>query len=138
MDQRKFIEREVELLFDTDWEVIKLDEHRYYKSLSGQGLKAVDFIAVHMEMGIAFIELKNYQQGKDSIPVELDKVMKEKRDDSIRIITVINKYYQRQWYFKLLSWIGWSALFPKEWKTWIDAQKHVDRGNYFFLGIVDH
>ena len=59
MAQRKYIEREVELMFDNEWKVVKFDEHRYYRRLSGYGLKAVDFLAIHVEMGVAFIEMKN-------------------------------------------------------------------------------
>ena len=138
MAQRKYIEREVELMFDNEWKVVKFDEHRYYRQLSGYGLKAVDFLAIHVEMGVAFIEMKNYTNGRNSIPDQLDGVMKEKRDDSIRLISIINKYYQRQWYFRLIKKIGWQRLIPEEWKVWLLANQHVENGNYFFLGIIDH
>ena len=138
MRQQKYIEREVALLFDEDWTVVKFDEHRYYKSVSGHGIRGVDFMAVHKDWGVVLIEMKNYPKGKESIPDDLNDVMNVKKEGSVRLISIINAYYNRQWYFRLVTWLGWHRLYAKEWKTWIHAHRHVQRGNYFFLGIVDY
>lgn len=135
---KRFVEREVEAIFDKDWLVIKLDEHRYYKRLSGKGVRAVDFLAVHSEFGLVMIEMKNYLKGKTSIPSDIDLVMLNKKKDTLRLISIINMYFKRQWYFRLITFIGIERLYPKDWLIWIYAKKHMDRGNYFFLGVVDY
>jgi len=56
--------KESALLFDfeeTDWIVKKYDDHRYYKSLSGAGLKGVDFIGIFQQEKVVFIEVKNFR-----------------------------------------------------------------------------
>ncbi len=136
--QHNFTERDVEVIFDGEWDVIKLDKHKYYKRVSGLGISGVDFMAVHPEFGIALVEMKNYTKGKSSISVDLDIKMKAKRDDSLRLINVVHKYFQRQLYFRVLNFIGWKYLYPKEWNIWLQAKKHLDNDNYFFLGVVDY
>ena len=135
---QKYIERNVEVLFDDEWIVIKLDVHRYYKRVSGLGIKGVDFMAVHPIFGLSLIEMKNYANGKNSISDDLDDVMISKRNDTIRLINIVYKYYDRQLYFKCLNFIGWSYLYPKDWQIWIQAKEHLDKGNYFFLGVIDY
>lgn len=116
--------------------MIKLDEHKYYKRLSGKGLKGVDFIATCPINGLAMIELKNYTQGKPSIPAELDLIMIAKRKDTIRLIKIVNQYFQRQLIFRIYKRFG---LFGSpEWKIWMEALNHIEDGNYFFIGIVDY
>ena len=138
MSKHIFIERGVEVNFDEEWTVVKLDKHRYYKRISGLGVSGVDFMAVHPIFGLALIEMKNYTKGKASIPKNLDIVMIKKKSDTIRLINIIYTYYRRQKYFQLLTFIGWEYLYPREWKIWMEAKKHVDIGNYFFLGIIDY
>jgi hypothetical protein len=140
MHNRKkiFREREVEVIFDDEWTVIKLDEHRYYRRISGQGIKGVDFLAVHENFGLVLIEMKNYKYGIESIPEDVDDRMIEKRKGTLRLINIIHHYYQRQIYFRLLTSLGWRCLFPKEWSLWIQAKRHLDAQNFFFLGIIDY
>lgn len=133
-----FIEREVKAIFDEEWSVIKLDEHRYYKRLSGLGISGVDFLAVHPVFGLALIEMKNYTEGKASIPNDIDQRMIGKKNNTIRLINIIYKYYQRQIYFRLLIFIGWEYLYPQEWLIWLRAKKHLDKDNIFFLGVIDY
>lgn len=102
------------------------------------GLSAVDFLAVHEEFGLVLIEMKNYTQGMDTIDPELYETMESKREGSLRLINIVFKYYQRQWYFGLLTFFGWEYLYPKEWLVWIQAKGHLDSGNYFFLGNIDY
>ena len=137
-EKQIFIEREVEAIFNEEWTVIKLDEHRYYKRLSGLGISGVDFLAVHTVFGLALIELKNYTDGKLSIHEDIDLIMIGKKNNTIRLIKIINKYYQRQIYFRFSRWIGWDYLYPEEWNIWLKAKEHLDRENVFFLGVVDY
>lgn len=138
MENKIFREREVEATFDEEWSVIKLDEHRYYKRLSGLGISGVDFLAVHPVFGMALIEMKNYTQGVSSIPEDIDQRMIEKKTDTMRLIRIINKYYERQIYFRMLRFIGWEYLYPKEWMIWLRAKDHLDNDNIFFIGIIDY
>ena len=138
MSKHVFIEGGIEVTFDEEWTVVKLDQHRYYKSVSGQGVSGVDFMAVHPIFGLVLIEMKNYTNGQGSIPKDLDIVMIKKKLDTIRLINIINAYYQRQKYFQLLTYIGWEYLYPKEWKIWLQAKSHLDKGNYFFLAAIDY
>lgn len=133
-----FVEREVKAIFDEEWKVIKLDNHRYYKRISGLGVKGVDFIAVHQTFGLALIEMKNYKGGEKTIPYDLDDKMIKKKKGTIKLINTIHKYYQRQIYFRILTFIGLKFLYPIEWHIWLDAKKHLDRSNIFFLGIIDY
>ena len=133
-----FIEREVKAIFNEEWSVIKLDEHRYYKRLSGSGIRGVDFLAVHPVFGVALIEMKNYTDGKESIPEDLDQKMIRKKNDTIRLINIINKYYQRQVYFRILRYIGWEYLYPKNWLIWLRAKEHLENDKVFFLGVIDY
>ena len=136
-EKQIFIERGVKAIFDEEWSVIKLDKHRYYKRLSGSGISGVDFLAVHPVFGLALIEMKNYTKGMASIPQDLDQKMVGKKEDTIRLINIINKYYQRQFYFRILRYIGWEYLYPKDWLIWLSAKEHLDKGNIFFLGVID-
>lgn len=133
-----FIEREVEVIFGKEWTVIKLDEHKYYKRLSGLGLSGVDFMAVHATFGLALIEMKNYTKGISSISEELDLIMSSKKRDTIQLIKIVNKYYQKQLYFRILRLIGWEYLYPDSWIIWLKAKEHLDNKNFFFLGVVDY
>jgi len=138
MNGQAFTEREVKVMFDHEWSVIKLDEHKYYQRVSGYGLRGVDFMAVHEDFGVVFIEMKNYTEGKLSIPQNVEDLMQTKRDDSVRLVRIVYAYFERQWYFRIMRSLGLSHFFPKDWKLWVQAKKHLDQKRYFFLGVVDY
>ena len=46
--------------FPDNWWVIKLDEHRFYRYVSGRGYKGVDFIIIDDSGKLLLIEVKNY------------------------------------------------------------------------------
>ena len=50
-----------EIRFPKTWQVIKVDDHPFYRQVSGQGLKSVDFLALDPDWGLYFIELKDYR-----------------------------------------------------------------------------
>ena len=125
-------------MFDDEWDVIKLDEHRYYRRVSGMGFNGVDFLAVHPDFGLVLIEMKNYEKGAASISKELDVKMMRKREDTLRLINIVIKYYQRQTYFRVLNALRLTYFFPQEWKIWLQAKRHMDNGNCFFLGTIDY
>lgn len=107
---RQFIESDLPFTFPPDHLVRAFDEHRFYKALSGKGLKAVDFAVLPPEGPLQLIEVKNYHPRHDNegipYPVvhpsvdELVNQLLEKYHDSQRILLVVNKYYNRKWYFR--------------------------------------
>ena len=123
--------------FDKEWRVVKLDEHRFYSRLSGRGFKGVDFVALHGIYGVALIEFKNYSDSPADVPHDLDITMIEKQQDSIRLISIIDKYYRRKWYIRLALRFGWKWMVPKESKFWLALNEKIQQGNYFFIGVVD-
>lgn len=133
----QFVERGLNVHFTDDWQVVKLDEHRYYKTLSGRGFKGVDFLAFHKQEGLYLIELKNYSDTNSDIPENLIDVMVEKQEDTLLLLTIINKYYCRQWSYRLIHFLGWRKLYKVEWLLWTDMYAAIESGRYTFLGVVD-
>lgn len=134
-----YIEGSQEIIFSSDWTVIKVDEHPYYRSVSGRGLKSVDFFALHPEWGLALIELKDYSSnGKISNTTdELHKALIKKEEDSIRLIRIIYKMYNRKWYYRLLLSVkGFQWLIPKRTRVWVNAWNMVQAGRYFYLADI--
>lgn len=123
-----FTESDQTVSFPSDWWVIKLDEHRYYRRLSGQGLKAVDFLALHDDFGLMLIELKNYH-GRP-VPADLGLTMEEKSADTARLIHIVNRYLQRKLYYRIFfSWLKWYRICDREWIFWYKAQQQIEKGN---------
>lgn len=130
-----YIESGNEYFFDSSWTVIRFDTHRYYKRLSGLGLKGVDFIAYHPDFGIALIECKSYQT---AIPPSLDQALRSKRDNTITVISTIHAYYQRQWSYRLLTRLRLHRRLSQEVRLWTEIHRCISEGRYFFLAIVDY
>lgn len=130
-------ERGIRILFDEEWQVVKLDEHRFYSRLSGRGFKGVDFVALHKDYGVALIEFKNYADPPVAVPSDLDLVMIEKQEDTIRLIKIINKYYWRKWHIRLAVRYDWKWMMSNESKLWLSLHDQISSGNYFFIGVVD-
>lgn len=96
--------------FPKDWIVFKYDEHRFYRYVSGSGLKGVDFIGVHEEK-LFLIEVKNY---KDRVKLDTYDPMENllnsakaqgeryvrKLKDSLKLLDVIQQYYLRKWWYR--------------------------------------
>jgi len=132
-----YIEGQMEVIFDAEWTVIKLDNHKYYKTVSGRGLAGVDFLALHPQDGVAMIELKNYTRFGASVPPDIDSVMRKKQMDTLRLVAIVSAYYQRQWLYKIAVRLRLSILLSKEVQRWQSIIKHVNNNNYFFVGIID-
>ena len=67
-----FEESDLVFHFNQDWVVRKYDEHRFYKTISGLGMKGVDFIGIFKAEQVVFIEIKNYRiryEGKTLQPL---------------------------------------------------------------------
>lgn len=119
---RSFVESGIRFTFNRDWVVKKYDSHRYYKGLSGRGLKGVDFIALNFkERLVAFFEVKNYrtrfhQDTGDPIhpdpkPTDdLAQALSEKVSDTLLAIAVITTYYEKSWWYRW--WYSWYLRLP--------------------------
>lgn len=127
-----YYESDLRFEFDSDyWEVKKYDTHRYYKILSGAGLKGVDFLSIYREKQIIYIEVKNFRNKHPTAPPSyliledtkafVDKIS-EKLSDTHKAIQVIRKYLGRKWWFRLFlrlqKWIPRSILAKQDWYFW--------------------
>ena len=112
MTNHTFSESEIRFKFPDDWFVFKYDEHRFYRYLSGEGLKGVDFIAIHQER-LILIEVKSYairfkKENYDpmsellSDPSSYAKKYLRKFEDTFRLLDIIDQYYNRKWWYRKL------------------------------------
>ncbi|MEM8583839.1 MAG: hypothetical protein AAGF87_06200 [Bacteroidota bacterium] len=136
---RQFIESDLPFTFPPDHWVRAFDEHRFYKAISGQGLKAVDFAVLPPTGPLQLIEVKNYHPRLDAegapYPVNwptVDQLVEQligKYEDSQRIIRIVNSYYQRKWYFRVQLHLA--SYLPVIWSDsdllfWTSAAKRSE------------
>lgn len=132
----KYKESDLNISFDPSWRVKKFDASRYFKLLSGLGLKGVDFIALDKSGQLFLIEVKNYKKRLKS-PVDPDisdligkspnlkNHFVQKVEDSCQLLEVIYKYLNRKWFYRLM--FKYRHTIPKawiensEWTFWFDA-----------------
>ncbi len=111
--------------FGKGWTVKKYDRHRYYRGLSGAGLKGVDFICLHNREELVLVEVKNYttrhnREMKKSFkvdtkpPEELAHSVQQKLADTLVAIDAVFQYYQRGWVFRkfqpLIRYWPWASF----------------------------
>jgi hypothetical protein len=112
MSCNNFSESELHFKFPVDWIVHKYDEHRFYRYLSGSGLKGVDFIAIH-QGELILIEVKNYvtrskKENYDPMePLLINPALYVKRylrkfEDTLQLLDIIDRYYNRKWWYRNL------------------------------------
>lgn len=123
------------ILFPSTWQVVKVDQHPYYRQVSGQGLKSVDFLALDPEWGLYFIELKDYRhQLSVEEKADLQEVFEEKLEDSKLLIRSVYAMLHKKWYYKICLRYEWLyRLVPKRSKFWIEAYAYVLSGCYTCL-----
>lgn len=126
-------ESAIQFTFPSDWVVIKYDQHKFFRYLSGDGLKGVDFIGIDDSDDLFLMEVKHYRNVNladgihpaREVIKNPDAVVEEcigKLNDSLRLIEVIQKYHLRKWWFRLLAkWI--QEIFPvlsrrRDWGFW--------------------
>lgn len=128
---------ESDLVFDiaTSWGVHKYDRHKFFRGLSGHGLKGVDFIALLPDGRLGLIEVKNYHPRPkvdgSTHPVRRKKAadlaenLAKKFHDTQRALNVIQKYYRSKWYYRLRSFISWplERLFNSDLYFYLEAAK---------------
>ena len=132
-----FQESDLQFQFsDTDWRVKKYDTHRFFKTLSGAGLKGVDFLGIFQDKQVVLWEVKNYHtnqanKSQNYLIVENTVVFIEniigKVTDTLTAIRVIQQYLNRQWWYRFYS--AYSSYIPtflirqKDWFFWHQIQK---------------
>lgn len=135
-----WIEGQQEVCFPNDWQCIKLDEHRYYKRISGQGIKCVDFLALHPSWGLYLIELKNYPKNT-SLPTEEkhQSTLLIKKEGSIKLIKTVNAALRRQWFYRIFFLkLKILRFCPDEWLTWYQAEQFIKVNKVLVLGDFCH
>ena len=100
--------------FPKNWRVFKFDDHRFYRYVSGYGIKGVDFIGITKERRLVLIEVKNYTDrfpadGIDPIqkiqkaPVAFAEQITLKFEDSFSLINGIHQFHQKQIWYRWLA-----------------------------------
>ncbi|MEM8906941.1 MAG: hypothetical protein AAGD05_03765 [Bacteroidota bacterium] len=125
-----FVESQLVFHFPAAWLIIKADAHRFYRYLSGSGLKGVDFIGFPNPKTLVLIEVKNYvdrfpADGQLPItailndPSHYAAQFLQKFADSFRLIHIAHQHYQRRWWFR--AWQSVSSWLPQSWVGHYDA-----------------
>ncbi|WP_116105388.1 hypothetical protein [Lewinella sp. IMCC34191] len=129
-----FIESDLRFEFPENWSVRKFDQTAAYRSLSGFGLKGVDFLCLAPAGDLWLVEVKNFQRrlgraftprrGPDHIAKQVGK----KFVDTGRLIRLMDRAMQRRWYGRLL-WL-WSRLWgglstAGHYGFWAEANRRV-------------
>ena len=149
---KTFSESGLTFSFSKRWSVLKYDEHRFYRYLSGSGFKGVDFIGILDENQLALIEVKNYKNRYDfdekdptdellADPISYAEKYARKFKDSFQLINIIKKYYQRKWWFKqprklMLKIIPKRILIQFDWGFWNFVIQLIDEKKVKIINIL--
>lgn len=125
-----------QIIFDAGWDIVKIDQHRYYNHVKGQGLKACDFIAYHRDWGLVLIELKDYSK-TDELPTDLPLLLSRKYEDTLRLIRAIHVMLMRKWYIRFFaSKAMLFKLLPNSVSKWIYYNRAIESGEVLLLNDV--
>jgi len=139
-----FNESGLTFTFPSDWLVYKYDQHRFYKYVSGYGLKGVDFMIITDEGDLILLEVKNYfnrfKDAKESPtlaikndPMAYAKKFAGKYEDSFQLINSIHQYYQQRhryrWFIKpLFQYLPKGLQLKTDWGFWTKAHELLEQG----------
>lgn len=125
--------------FSAECEVCKFDEHRFFRWLSGSGIKGVDFLVL-CEKELFLLEIKNFNQWKGkAIPEDLFEEIEGKKEGTLKVIRVVHSFFLRKWSYRLWKrWVYPMAVARKafsEWHFWTQALEKVETGCFslYFL-----
>ena len=143
-----FQESGLQFTFGPGWVVKKYDEHRYFRSLSGMGLKGVDFLAIRGGKELIFIEVKNYRTRYNAKmdrsfevvakPVhELAYELKRKSEDTLLAMDAVMQYYNRSWWYKRLRplWLRWPWQ-QQNRSFWTRANELVNHSLHYVIWLA--
>jgi len=133
----KLVDTESGLHIEIEGEfVIKFDEHRYYKTFSGQGFKGVDYLLVTWE-ALYLIEIKNFSQHASSrafAQKELNIQFYQKCEDSLIILEKFYEFLQRGFWTRIfILKYGWYFTGQREWKYWLKAYRLYQQGKVHMI-----
>ena len=132
-------ESDLEFVFPDDWWVRGFDQMAAYQSLSGRGLKGVDFIAISPDRKLWLIEVKNYRprrrldreyRATRKPPAKLAGDVAGKFTDSLRLIKIVNAYLHRSWWRRVQIWYRLNVRSNKasNYAFWATAHHLASRG----------
>ena len=140
---KSYKESGYEFQFDGDWNVIKYDDHRFYKILSGHDMSGVDFAGMKNRKEVYLIEIKNYNQYRGAgitkpINEFVDEIV-EKGRDSLQLITVIMKFMERKfWYRAFYSFVRRFTWLQPEWYFWTELYRmSIVEKKAIFVLLID-
>jgi hypothetical protein len=134
---QRFDESGLVFYFDPQWRVRKYDSQPFYRSLSGHGLKAVDFLVLPDDGPALLIEVKNYFNYHPNInaplqitelpePEELALRLQQKYHDTLHALRVIRQFYQRRWWFRrILPFAAQLSRYDLDWTFWAEAHRRA-------------
>lgn len=129
-------ESDLQLTFPADWIVRKFDDTAAYHSVSGHGLKGVDFLCLVPRDGIWLVEVKNYRSRNPlhttvrRSPENLAAHVGKKFSDTKRLIRLVNRAIRRKWWAGLLlSWYAWVKRDRPNSTYWFWAEAERRMGN---------
>lgn len=142
---KSFAESGYNFEFSDEWNVIKYDDHRFYKLLSGHDMSGVDFAGIRGKEALFFIEIKNFDQHKsDQMHKPIDEFVNEiieKGNDCIRLIRIIKKYLERKfWYKAFFNLVNRFTWLNPEWHLWTEFYRIaiLEKKAVFVLLIDSH
>ena len=119
--------------FGQHCKVIKLDNHRYYRYVSGRGFKGVDFLVMDANL-IFLIELKDYRNGTHPSQNDIAAIFYEKCEDTLRLIEIIHKVLMRRWLIRFAIRYQLTYLISSESSFWLKASELALEGRVVLLG----
>ena len=136
-----FEESEHNFTFSKDWKILKYDSHPFYKIVSGRSFSGVDFAGFYKDK-LYLIEIKNfYQYGKSGSIEDVNEFceeMKEKFLDTLDLIRIIQKYFNRKWTYRLFCRLFMS--YPNlntTWWFWTMMDQKVEEQAVVFVLLID-
>lgn len=114
MHKIEFEESDLVFHFPPHWGVREYDNQRFYKNMSGLGLKGVDFLLIDpIGAGhLYLVEVKNYRtriredasyHAELKPTEELAAIVTAKYEHTQRAIGAIQLYYKRKWWHSMLT-----------------------------------
>lgn len=132
---------------DRQWQVVQYDKHRYYRHLSGHGLKGADFIGIWRDEYLVIVEVKNYQvnPGKKGIEIlntsEIVEHLHRKLGDTVKGIIAAQGFLQRKRLIKFLAYLRSSKFFGPfipagKWTFWLRAHHLLTKESHCIFLII--
>ena len=132
-----FEESRILFEFGNSWDIVAFDKTKFYKTISGLGVKGVDFLGIY-ENRLYFIEVKNFTQYNEIDESTFDfKAFRTKIiikfEDSQRAIRLIHRHYSRKWWHKIRKFL------PTRFISWMDKDYFFWEKSYQIMQLgADH